>query len=68
MESFKPCKPMRYPRADGTTMSQIELYALITNDQLDLRPIARVVEPIIKGAQAKLREQSYIPEITIVRC
>lgn len=67
MEVFKPRKPMMYPRPDGTTMSQIQLYDVITNPALDLRSLAMVVEPVVKGAQAKLQEQSYIPEIVIVR-
>lgn len=67
METFRPHKPMRYPRADGTTMTQIELYDLITNVRLDLSPIAKVVEPLTRSAQAKLSEESYIPEIAIIR-
>lgn len=67
MEFFKPVKPMKYPRADGTIMTQIQLYDMITNPTLDLRPLALVVEPIVKGAQCKLQEQSFIPEIVIIR-
>jgi hypothetical protein len=66
MEVFKPIKPLRYPKADGTTMSQIELFDILTNADLDLRPIAEVVEPIIRGAEAKLAESSYIPEIIVL--
>lgn len=62
MDKFTPVKPMRYPRADGTTMSQIEFYEVLTDPQLNLQPIADVVEPITRAEQV----QTY-PEIVIVR-
>ena len=57
---------MRYPRADGTTMSQIELYSVLTNTSLDLSGIAQVVAPIIRAAQSKQQEESSTPEIVVL--
>jgi hypothetical protein len=64
MDKFTPTKPMRYPRADGTTMSQIELYAVLTDPHLNLLPIAKVVEPITRAEQG--HGHAY-PEIVVVR-
>ena len=53
MEKFSPTKPMRYPRVDGSTMSQIELYEVLTNPSLNLLSIAKVIEPIARAQQVK---------------
>ncbi len=56
---------MRYPKPDGTTMSQIELYSAITDPMLDLSPIATIVEPALRAAQADEQEQYVTPVIYI---
>ena len=56
-KNFVPTTPMRFPLQDRT-VSQAELYNIITSDTMDVCAVAAVVETIIVAAQEQFEEES----------
>lgn len=55
MYRFKPSKPLKYPTVNGN-INQAELYDIILSRDLDLFPIAKIVNPLLEARQKVLQD------------